>query len=146
MRNLLFIIFLFTGLYLFGPQNSYGQCNPTKHKESTKSKLASGFSYQHSFEITPNKVNAKGELEFTYIFNKGTLYMMNMNNAAGEQKDVIIELYNQKKELVSTNYDSRTGKFWPIGYACNQSGVHYIKIRFKDTKDYCGLVVLAVRK
>ncbi len=146
MKKHILLISLALGLVMLFNQRSSAQCSAINYKNQNISKLANGFKYIHTFELDKGQVNSKGEMEFTYIFNKGTLYMMNMSNGEGQEKNIIIELYSQDKKLVATNYDSRTGKFWPIGYACNQSGVHYLKIRFKDYDKKCGIVVLGERK
>lgn len=146
MKSKILTISLALGLIMLCHQHSSAQCNAIQFKNKNISKLANGFTYKHTFELNKGQVNSKGEMEFTYIFNKGTLYMMNMSNDKGEEKNVIIELYNQDKKLVATNFDSRTGKFWPIGYACNESGVHYIHVRFKDTDSKCGIAILGERK
>ena len=140
-KYLLTSIFLLVSVFVFSQEG----CNAIKYKQQNIDRLAPGFNYKHTFEIKPTLLK-NGEMEFNYILNRGTLYMMNMSNSSGEEKNYIIELYNQDGILVGTNYDKRTDRFWPIGYACNQSGVHKIKVRLKDTSKACGIIVLGLRK
>lgn len=138
------IVFLFA---MFLTENANGQnCNTKKYKDATLKRLATGFTYRHTFEITPEVMSGKKEHTFKYILNRGTLYMVNMANDKGEEKGVIIEVYNQDNVMVGTNYDPRTGRFWPIGYACNQSGVHKVKVIIQDGTKPCAIALLGARK
>ena len=124
--------------------SAYGQCNAKTFEKSNILRLSKNFSHIHTFEL--NKANSKGELKETFIFNKGTLYMLNVSNFRGQEKDIIVELYNQKGELVATNYNKVTDRYWPIGYVCKESGVHTLKFRFVGTKNYCGICVVGSKK
>ena len=125
---------------------SQNECKAIEHKKENISRLAPGFDYKHTFEV--NFSTAKnGMVEFNYILNRGTLYMLNMSNTDGIEKGLIVKLYDQQGNLVGTNYDPGTERFWPIGYACNQSGVHKIKVELVSSiKSKCGIVVLGARK
>lgn len=146
MKRKLKIVGLALWLIMLISPNSMAQCDAIKYKSKNIAKLANGFSYKYTFDLSKGQKNSNGKIEFTYILNKGTLYMMNVSNEKGEERNIIMELYNQDGKLVATNYDSRTGKYWPIGYACNESGIHYIRFRFKDTDKECGIAILGQRR
>lgn len=146
MKRMLIPIVMLACFLVFGTGDANAQCNAKQYEQSNLIRMPSGFKHKHTFEIDKSVVDAKGEVEMTFILNKGTLYMLNMSNFRGEEKNIVIELYNQRKELVAVNFNEATGRYWPIGYACPESGVHYIKFRFKGTDNYCGIGVLAERR
>ena len=133
------IMFLILGSYNASAQS----CNAMAFEKSNILRLSKNFTHKHTFDLS--KVNSKGELEKTYIFNVGKLYMLNVSNFKGQEKNIIVELYDQNGVLVATNYNSTTDRFWPIGYVCKESGVHTIKFRYIDTSNYCGICVIGAK-
>ena len=119
------------------------QCAAKDFEKSNILRLSKNFDHKHTFVL--DKADATGEISSSFIFNKGTLYMMNVSNYRGEEKNIIVELYDQNGKLVATNYNKTTRRFWPLGYVCKESGVHKIKFKFIDTDRYCGICVLGAK-
>lgn len=129
---------------MLGSYNAYAQsCNAMAFEKSNILRLSRNFTHKHTFDLS--KANSKGELQNTYIFNKGKLYMLNVSNYKGQEKNIIVELYDQNGVLVATNYNSTTKRFWPIGYVCKESGVHTIKFRYIETTNFCGICVVGAK-
>lgn len=118
-------------------------CNAMTFEKSNILRLSKNFIHQHTFDL--KKANSKGEIEETFIFTKGKLYMMNVSNYKGQEKNIIVELYDQKGTLVATNYNASTERFWPIGYVCKDSGVHTLKFKFIGTTNHCGICVIGAK-
>lgn len=135
--------FLVIGFTLFFSFKTNAQCSAMDFEKSNILRLSKNFEHKHTFTL--DKVDEAKENSSSYIFNKGTLYMMNVSNYRGEEKNIIVELYDQNGKLVATNYNKATNRFWPLGYVCKESGVHNIKFKFIDTDNYCGICVLGVR-
>lgn len=129
---------------LLGNINASAQsCNAMAYEKSNVLRLSNNFVHKHTFEL--NKANSKGEIEETFIFSKGVLYMLNVSNYKGQEKNIIVELYDQNGKLVATNYNKETQRFWPIGYVCKESGVHKIKFKFIETTNFCGICVVGAK-
>ncbi len=127
-----------------GTYSVNAQCKAKDFEQASILKMPGRFKHKHTFELTKDKVNSKGETEFSLILKRGTLYMLNIANYRGEEANIVVELYNAKRELVAKNY--KNGKYWSIGYACYESGVHYFKFKFMNTNKYCGIGVLGEGK
>lgn len=133
------IMFLLLGNYNASAQS----CNAMAFEKSNILRLSKNFTHKHTFDLS--KASSKGEIEKTYIFSKGKLYMLNVSNFKGQEKNIIVELFDQNGVMVATNYNSTTNRFWPIGYVCKESGVHVIKFRYINTTNYCGICVVGAK-
>lgn len=143
MLNYTIQLLLVAFAMFFSARNAEAQCMAKDFEKSNILRLSKNFEHKHTFML--DKPDAGGEVASTYIFTKGTLYMMNISNYRGEEKNIIVELYDQNGKLVATNYNKTTGRFWPLGYVCKESGVHKIKFKYVDTDKYCGICVLGAK-
>ena len=135
---------LFCFMLLVATQVSYAQCNAEKYKDKCINSLPPGFNFKQLFNIT-SKANGKQKIEFSTNLKRGHLYMINVANKEGLQKNIVVKFYDAHRRIIATNYDDRTGKFWPIGYACNSSGVYFITFEFINNENKCGIAVLGER-
>lgn len=136
-----YVILLFFFLMIAAIGDSHGQCDARSYQKSNITRFPSGFDYVHTFDISGDEETR----EQTHVLSKGKLYFINVSNYRGEEKNIIVELYGPEGNMIATNYDKRSGLFWPIGYACHQSGVHTLKFEFIKTDRKCGIAVLGER-
>lgn len=122
------------------------QCDVNSLKGNCTGQLASGFTYIKSYPLEKSKINAKGEIEYSFVFSKGTIYMLTFANSAGAAKGIEIILYDPSHNKISSNFDAGTGDYFPLGYKCSATGVHYMTFKFKDGTEPCGLSILGFKR
>ncbi len=142
-KTILAIATLFLSLGVLSPL-SFAQCNAMQHKKACTAQLADGFTFIKSYVLEEGKINANGEIEYSFVFSKGTLYMLTLANSAGEAKGVEITLYDPARKKLVSNFDGTN--YHPIGYPCRATGVHYMTFKFKDGETPCGLSVLGFKR
>lgn len=99
-----------------------------------------------AFEIQ-SKNFKKGEttVEYNYVFSKGTTYVI--TSCDKEENPMIIELLDRNQKLIASNYDKEKKKFYPkIAYPCSATGVYYLKYKFKNSQESCGVSMLGFTK
>lgn len=144
MKRLLFIK-LFLALLLFASSEARAQdCQSTAFEDLLKAKLSKGFVHKKTVSVGSGAMS-NGTATYKFAFTKGSLYQIHMSNFRGEQKNVKIELFDKSGQLVATNYDDKSGRYWPIGYACRFSGEYTVKVAFQNNPQNCGVFVLGER-
>lgn len=116
------------------------QCDPLSFKEMATSNLEEGFTYIKSFPLSEEKLNDKGEIEYSFVFSKGTKYMLTFIDAEGKTENIVIELFDPNRTLIAK--DKKGG----ISYSCVDTGVHYMKFSFKKGALQCGLAILSFKR
>ncbi len=144
MGRIITILTLVTAFSLLSVNKSNAQCNAMDHKDKCISGLADGFTFIKSYLLDGGKANANGEIEYSFVFSKGTIYMLNIANNNGEQSNIVIKLYDPNHKLLASN--NKGDVYFPLGYQCKTTGVHYMTFSFKDTPDQCGLSVLGFKR
>ena len=125
---------------MFG--TSSAQCDPSNLKDKGISNLEKGYTYIKSFPLSQEKLNENGEIEYSFVFSKGTKYMLTFINADGETEHVTIELYDPNKSLIAKN--KKANEDSPLSYTCNVTGVYYMKFSLKEAG--CGLAILSFKR
>jgi hypothetical protein len=120
------------------------QCNTNSLKPNCTGQLASGFTYIKSYPLEAGKINAKGEIEYSFVFSKGTIYMLTFANSDGKASDIEITLYDPSHKKIATNFEA--GTYFPLGYKCSSTGVHYMTFKFKSGVTPCGLSILGFKR
>ncbi len=120
------------------------QCDVKSLKSKCTEQLAPGFTYIKSYPLETKKINAKGEIEYSFVFSKGTIYMLTFSNSKGEAADIEITLFDPNHKKIASNMIS--GKYIPLGYKCMSTGVHYITFKFQNQTDNCGLSILGFKR
>lgn len=143
MKKVIYIFSLF--LFLDIVQGNLYACDALKHKETCVSQLASGFTFIKSYLLEGSKTNSKGEIEYSFVFSKGTNYMLTMSDNNGTAKDIEIKLYDPNHKLIVSNFDSKSGNYFPIAYPCKATGIHYMTFTLKGDEK-CGLSVLGFKR
>ncbi len=142
MKNFIIILFLTSTPTLF----SHGQCNPQSHKEFCVEQLSPGYTFIKSFPIEKIKTNANGEIEYSFVFSKGTNYMLTISDNNNTPKNIEIILYDPQHKKLISNYDKKSDSFFPIQYTCSNTGVHYMTFKYHGSGDQCGLSILGFKR
>jgi hypothetical protein len=124
---------------------SSGQCETYTFLDNCATSLGT-FNYIKSFDITaaPRK---KAQPEFSYVFSKGSTYMLILCEDLLVQGKMVINLYDRNHNLIASTYDETTKKHYPkLVYSCSATGVYYIKASFTDSKKGCGMCILGFDK
>ena len=139
-------LFLFLGISLFlFPVNSSGQCESDAFLDKCASNLGT-YNYIKSF-VTYANPRKKTSTEFTYVFSKGSTYMMLGCTENASKGKMVISLYDRDHNLIANTYDEKTMKYYPdLQYPCSATGVYYIKATIEGTKSGCGLCILGFSK
>jgi hypothetical protein len=123
-----------------------GQCNTTGLKVSCTEQLANGFTYIKSYPLKKEQINTKGEIEYSFVFSRGTIYMLTFANSQGTSSDIELTLYDPNHNKITSNFDTGTGDYLPLGYKCTSTGVHYMTFKFKEGTTPCGLSILGFKR
>lgn len=130
------IIFGFTALEVIG------QCNADALSSQCIPKLATGFNFLKSYKI---EKGGKDYVEYSYVFTKGTQYMINIC-APGQNTDgIVVSLFDSNRNKVASS--KVNGQFISaIAYPCNTTGIYYIQYTFDGSTSYCGGSALGFKR
>lgn len=132
MKSILFFTALL-GLYASG---SFAQCDASSKVVGCAPDPKSGYTLIKSFEVD-GKGGAKTKIEYSYVFTKGTKYLINVCGGQDTPDGVVVTIYDKYRNKVASNYVS--GKVVKaISYPCNATGIYYITYTFQQSKNYCG--------
>ena len=143
-KNIRLILLIVIGVSLF-TKYSFGQYETDVFLDKCASNLGT-YNYINSF-ISYAHQRKKATTEYSYIFSKGSSYMMVActENASGGK--MVISLYDRNHNLIASTYDEETKKYYPdLLYPCSATGVYYIKATFEGTKNGCGMCILGFSK
>ena len=145
MRKI-FRLYLIVSAFLLISGSGYAQCDAMRHKDKCVQRLADGFTFIKSYLIDGARANTNGEIEYSFVFSKGTLYMLTIADNTGAAENIEIKLYDPQHKLLASNFDKKSGKFFPIGYPCSTTGVHYMTFKYHGNGNACGLSVLGFKR
>jgi hypothetical protein len=119
-----------------------GQCNAEGLSNQCIPKLAEGFNFLKSYKI---EKGSKDFVEYSYVFTKGTQYMINIC-AAGQSTDgIVVSLFDSNRNKVATS--KINGQFiTAIAYPCNTTGIYYIQYTFDGSTSNCGGSALGFKR
>ncbi|MBT1702794.1 hypothetical protein [Chryseosolibacter indicus] len=139
MKKLIFIVL---SVFVFSTLEVIGQCNADALSSECIPKLAEGFNFLKSYKI---EKGGKDYVEYSYVFTKGTQYMINIC-AAGQNTDgIVVSLYDSNRNKVATSKVG--GQFISaIAYPCNTTGIYYIQYTFDGSTNYCGGSALGFKR
>lgn len=125
--------------------HSFAQCNSDSFYDECATQLNKAI-FMKAFNVSSEKFK-KGEssVEYGYIYSKGTTYIITACDT--ENNKMIVELYDRTKKLIVSNYD-RTNRVFDskMTYACIETGVYYLRFKFKKEAEGCGLSLLGFIK
>jgi len=134
--------FLITAIFV-SPDLS-GQCDSDGYSNACIPKLATGFNFLKSYKID-SESGAKDKIEFSYVFTKGTQYMINLCAGGTSTDGLVVSLYDSKRNKVATS--KVNGEFISaIAYPCNATGIYYIQYTFDGPSAKCGGSALGFKR
>jgi hypothetical protein len=140
------IVFLFCFLVLAGAgtSNLIGQCDSENLSNSCIPKLAAGFNFLKSYKID-GEGGAKDKVEYSYVFTKGTQYMINLCATGAATDGIVVSLFDSNRNKVATS--KINGQFISaIAYPCNATGIYYIQYTFDGSAAKCGGSALGFKR
>ena len=101
MKKALLITFIATILSA-GTVQLNGQCNPDNFANACIPKLASGFNFLKSYKVD-GESGAKEKVEYSYVFTKGTQYMINLCANGATTDGIVVTLFDSGRNKVATS-------------------------------------------
>jgi hypothetical protein len=140
MKNLKFIVVTIFVLSCF---ESSAQCNADALSSECIPKLQTGFNFLKSYKI---EKGGKDYVEYSYVFTKGTQYMINICTGTAQGTDgIVVSLYDSNRNKVASS--KINGQFISaIAYPCNTTGIYYIQYTFDGSAKYCGGSALGFKR
>lgn len=143
MKKALLITF-FASILSAGTINLNGQCNPDNFANACIPKLASGFNFLKSYKVD-GESGAKEKVEYSYVFTKGTQYMINLCANGAATDGIVVTLFDSGRNKVATS--KINGQFISaIAYPCNATGIYYIQYTFDGSTGKCGGSALGFKR
>jgi len=143
MRKLsIFILILAAGFII--KTEASAQCDPGTFANVCIPKLSGGFNFLKAYKVDGEGGN-KTKVEYSYVFAKGTQYMINLCTGNGDADGVVVTLYDSNRnKKVSNVYE---GEYLSaIQYLCNATGIYYITYTFENSSQYCGGSALGFKR
>jgi hypothetical protein len=127
-----------------GSSKLIGQCNSDNFSNACIPKLAGGFNFLKSYKID-GEGGSKEQVEYSYVFTKGTQYMINIC-ANGQATDgIVVTLFDSARNKVASS--KINGQFIAaIAYPCNATGIYYIQYTFDGSASHCGGSALGFKR
>jgi len=124
--------------------DAFAQCDAEGFSNACIPKLASGFNFLKSYKID-SEGGAKDKVEYSYVFTKGTQYMINLCAGSTATDGLVVSLYDSKRNKVATS--KVNGEFVSaIAYPCNATGIYYIQYTFDGPSSKCGGSALGFKR
>jgi len=128
----------------FLSSNAIAQCDAEGFSNACIPKLAAGFNFLKSYKID-SEGGAKDKVEFSYVFTKGTQYMINLCAAGSATDGVVVSIYDAQRNKVATS--KVNGEFVSaIAYPCNATGIYYLQYTFDGPGAKCGGSALGFKR
>jgi hypothetical protein len=139
MKKLLIFIF---SVSVFSALDVIAQCNAENLSTQCIPKLASGFNFLKSYKI---EKGGKEFVEYSYVFTKGTQYMINICAGGADTDGIVVSLFDSNRNKVASS--KVNGQFISaIAYPCNTTGIYYIQYTFDGSTSYCGGSALGFKR
>jgi hypothetical protein len=121
-----------------------GQCDTETLSNACIPKLATGFNFLKSYRID-GASSGKDKVEFSYVFTKGTQYMINLCANGTPTDGLVVSLFDANRNKVATS--KVNGEFvTAIAYPCNATGIYYIQYTFDGSASKCGGSALGFKR
>jgi hypothetical protein len=134
-------IFIFTVFVLSGLE-VIAQCNSESLSTQCIPKLATGFNFLKSYKI---EKGGKDFVEYSYVFTKGTQYMINICAGGTNTDGIVVSLFDSNRNKVASS--KVNGQFISaIAYPCATTGIYYIQYTFDGSTSYCGGSALGFKR
>lgn len=138
------IYFFIAIVLLLNSSETSAQCNSENLSSECIPKLAAGFNFLKSYKVDGDN-GAKEKVEYSYVFLKGTQYMINICAPNAPTDGIVVSLYDgQRNKVISSKLDNQYVS--AIQYPCNATGVYYIQYTFEKPSSYCGGSALGFKR
>ena len=132
------------GLFMVVSVDAFAQCDPEPMTNSCIPKLASGFNFLKSYKIDGQNGN-KPKVEYSYVFTKGTQYMINVCGADGNTDGIVVSLYDSNRNKVGESIHNGQA-LSAFVFPCSTTGIYYISYSFNNSTAYCGGSALGFKR
>jgi hypothetical protein len=141
MKKFVFIL-LFLFVFGVGTGELIDQCNSESLANDCIPRLTSGFNFLKSYKVDGT---AKDKVEYSYVFTKGTQYMINLCANGTATDGIVINILDKDRNKVATS--KINGQFInAISYPCNATGIYYIQYTFDEPSTHCGGSALGFKR
>jgi hypothetical protein len=138
------LIFFGLSVFLLSASDVIGQCNAEDLSNQCIPKLASGFNFLKSYKVDGQN-GSKATVEYSYVFTKGTQYMINICAPKQPTDGIVVTLFDSNRNKVASS--KYNGQFIEaIAYPCNATGIYYIQYTFDGSATYCGGSALGFKR
>jgi hypothetical protein len=139
MKKVIVIVF---SVFILSTLDVFAQCNSEAFSNACIPKLAGGFNFLKSYKI---EKGGREYVEYSYVFTKGTQYMINICAEAQPTDGIVVSLFDSNRNKVATS--KINGQFISaIAYPCNTTGIYYIQYTFDGSTGYCGGSALGFKR
>lgn len=139
MKKLLVFVF---AVSVLSTLDVIAQCNAESFSTQCIPKLATGFNFLKSYKI---EKGGKDFVEYSYVFTKGTQYMINICAGGQDTDGIVVSLFDSNRNKVASS--KVNGQFISaIAYPCNTTGIYYIQYTFDGSTSYCGGSALGFKR
>lgn len=139
MKKLLIFVF---SVFVFSTLDVIAQCNAESLSTACIPKLATGFNFLKSYKI---EKGGKEFVEYSYVFTKGTQYMINICAGGAATDGIVVSLFDSNRNKVASS--KYNGQFLTaMTYPCNTTGIYYIQYTFDGSTGYCGGSALGFKR
>lgn len=142
MKKILFSVFCLSLLAFTSIDYSDQTCDSENLANACIPKLASGFNFLKSYKVDGL---AKEKVEYSYVFTKGTQYMINVCGSGTNTDGIVVSIFDKERNKVATS--KINGQFISaISYPCNATGIYYIQYTFDEPSTHCGGSALGFKR
>jgi hypothetical protein len=136
-----FIIFILS-VFVLSTLDVIAQCNAESLSTACIPKLSTGFNFLKSYKI---EKGGKEFVEYSYVFTKGTQYMINICAGGAATDGIVVSLFDSNRNKVASS--KYNGQFLTaMTYPCNTTGIYYIQYTFDGSTSYCGGSALGFKR
>jgi hypothetical protein len=138
------LVFFVLSIFLMSATEGISQCNAENLSTQCIPKLVAGFNFLKSYKIDGGG-GTKDKVEYSYVFTKGTQYMINICAPTQPTDGIIVSLYDSNRNKVASS--KFNGQYLgTIAYPCNATGIYYIQYTFDGSTSYCGGSALGFKR
>jgi len=132
----------------FGFTITYAQCDVDSVSQTKilKDLGKNGYRLSKSYRIQRTCKGCNNFRNYTVIMTKGNTYTLVIVSSEGGAKTIIANFKELAGEVIASNYDENTRKFYTsITFQCNRTAPYYLNFLPKDSKSSCGMAFLAFK-
>lgn len=142
MKKLVFIFLYISTLAANSNELSDQQCNSDNLATACIPKLSTGFNFLKSYKVDGQ---TKDKVEYSYVFTKGTQYMINLCSNGTADDGVTVSIFDKERNKVATS--KINGQLVSaIAYPCNATGIYYIQYTFDEPSTHCAGSALGFKR